>query len=133
MSSLSESCVGALTAITAIAATVVLTIGCGPSPALSRAAVRMVRVEDGRAVPCCCSSEEDDEVDMAAPPSKHVQYVLMTEWRTPESVKRIESEIIARGDEAPAYIDFPRLRLHEAIVEANVRPVGRNPAPPSER
>jgi hypothetical protein len=109
-------------------AAVVLIIGCGRSPAAPRAPIQMVKVENGRAVPCHCDADDDDDDAAAADDTTTtalprqpagVQYVRMTEWQPPESVQRIESEIVPRGDDPPKYIQFPQLKLHRGIGEAS--------------
>jgi hypothetical protein len=94
----------------------------------------MVKVENGRAVPCHCADDDDADDDseettaapaVAIPRQPNVQYVRMTEWQPPESVQRIESEIVPRGEDPPKYIQFPQLKLHRGIGETSSRTVSR--------
>ena len=50
-------------ALVVLAALATLAIGCGRSPAMPRTSATMVRVENGRAVPCNCAGDDDDDDD----------------------------------------------------------------------
>ena len=106
-----------------------LVIGCGRSPAMPRTPVKMVRVEDGKAVPCNCDvaeddDDDDDEVTPRKPPP--VQYVRMSEWQEPESAKRAASEVVPTSAGTSRYTELPKLTLHQSIGETRV--YGRWPA-----
>ncbi len=93
---------------------VVATSACGRSPAYPRRSpVQMI------AVPCSCDDDDDDDDDEPAssPRSEGVAYVPMAEWQPPPSAQRVEQEVTPRGDDPPAYIQFPRLTLHRSIGE----------------
>ena len=101
-----------------------LVIGCGRSPAMPRTPVKMVRVEDGKAVPCNCDvlGDEDDDDDDEVTPRKSppVQYVRMSEWQEPESAKRAASEVVPTSAGSSRYTQFPKLTLHQGIGETRV-------------
>lgn len=102
---------------------------CSPPPP-ARTPVQMTPIEGAPSAQAVCQCDEpsaEDEPalfeDEAAPPKKSVAYVRMTEWQPPESVQRIESEIVPRGEDPPRYIQFPQLKLHRGIGESRVRTV----------
>jgi len=96
-----------------------LAIGCGRSPAMPRTAVKLVRVEDGKAVPCNCADDDDDDDDDDVSPRRAppVQYVQMSEWQEPESARRAASTVVPRGGAGAGYTDFGKLTLHKPIGE----------------
>ena len=107
-------------AFAVLASVASLAIGCGRSPAMPRAPVKLVRVEAGKAVPCNCADDDDDDDDVTVQKPPPVQYVRMTEWQEPESAKRAASEVAPRGQGGPQYVEFPALTLHKPIGETTV-------------
>lgn len=97
-------------------------IGCGRSPAMPRTPVKLVRVDDGKAVPCNCDVDDDDDDDDVTPRKPApVQYVRISEWQEPESARRAASEVAPPADGSkPRYIEFPQLTLHQPIGETRV-------------
>ncbi len=94
-------------------------IGCGRSPAMPRTPVKMVRVEEGRAVLCNCAVDDDDDDDELTPrKSPPVEYVRLSEWQEPESARRAAADVAPRGNEdGPRYIEFPKLTRYKPIDE----------------
>jgi hypothetical protein len=126
MSSSTSSGARALVVLLALGA---LALGCGRSPAMPSAPVKLVRAENGRAVPCnCADDDDDDDLDDDAT-TKHrrgpVEYVHMSEWQAPASAQRAEAGIAPRGSATPTYIEFPKLTLHKPIPETTVSGRGR--------
>lgn len=98
-----------------------LAIGCGRSPAMPRTPVKLVRVEDGKAVPCNCAVDDDDDDDATPPKAAPVEYVRMSEWQEPESARRAAADLAPRVDDGkPRYTEFPKLTLHKPIGETRV-------------
>ena len=118
MSSSTRARALALVVLVALVAFATLAIGCGRSPAMPRSSATMVRVENGRAVPCDCGGDDDDDDDLTSRRRKPgVEYVHISEWQAPESAQRAASEVVPRGAGTPTYVEFPKLTLHKPIPE----------------
>ena len=47
--------------------------------------------------------------------SKTIEYVKMSDWTPPPSVRELEAVVPPRGDVPPSYIQFPRLTKRTSI------------------
>jgi len=78
--------------------------------------------------PIAAAADDDDDEDDSPPPTtnkKPVEYVRMSEWEPPPSVKRIEAEVPPRGDGPQELTSYPPLTLHKPVGETSIRPVWR--------
>ena len=99
-----------------------LAIGCGRSPAMPRTPVKLVRVDDAKAVPCNdCEDDDDDDDEVTPRKPAPVQYFRMSDWQEPESARRAASQVTPSGEDGkPRYTEFPKLTLHKPIGETRV-------------
>ncbi|MDB5212821.1 MAG: hypothetical protein JWO86_748 [Myxococcaceae bacterium] len=100
------------------------TAGCDP-PRARPAQVPAAAAQSARFEYACLCDGEDDRDDDGEPdqwlaserprPVSPVEYVKMSEWTPPPSVKELEAVVPPRGDAPPDYIRFPRLTKHSSI------------------